>query len=88
MWLSGHGGEGGGDGLEVGFDVGGGGGADAVGVAGVGAGDAVAEVAFDPGEGGVAELVVDPGWVPTRMGGPGASDGLCLGTSCRSGWHE
>lgn len=46
--------EGGGDVVEGGFDVGGGGGADAVGVAGVGPGDAVAEVAFHPGRGGVA----------------------------------
>jgi hypothetical protein len=38
------------DGLEVGFDAGGG-------VAGVGAGDAGAEVSFDPGEGGVSEPV-------------------------------
>jgi hypothetical protein len=49
--------QGGGDGLEVGFDVGGGGGAGVVSVAGVGAGDAVAEVAFDPGQGGVPQPV-------------------------------
>jgi hypothetical protein len=54
VWLAGQGGEGGGDGGEVGFDVGGGGCVLVVGVAGVGAGDAVAKVAFDPGEGGVA----------------------------------
>jgi hypothetical protein len=27
----------------------------------------------------VVSNVVDPGWVPTRMGGPGASDDLSLG---------
>jgi NAD(P)-dependent dehydrogenase (short-subunit alcohol dehydrogenase family) len=27
----------------------------------------------------VRSNAVDPGWVPTRMGGPGASDDLCLG---------
>jgi hypothetical protein len=27
----------------------------------------------------VVSNVVDPGWVPTRMGGPGASDDLRLG---------
>jgi hypothetical protein len=52
--LSGHGGQRGGDFLEGGFDVGGGGGAGGVGVADVGAGDAIAEVAFDPGQRGVA----------------------------------
>jgi hypothetical protein len=57
VWLAGHGGEGGGDFLEVGFDVGGGCGSGGVGVAGVGAGDAVAEVPFDPGQCGVAEPV-------------------------------
>jgi hypothetical protein len=51
--LAGHGGEGGGDFLEAGFDVGGGGWSGVVGVAGVGAGDSVSEVAFDPGEGEV-----------------------------------
>ena len=55
--MAGHGYEGGGDFLDVGFDVSGGGGSGAVGVAGVGAGDAVGEVAFDPGEGCVAEPV-------------------------------
>ena len=54
MWLSGHGGEGGDDFLEAGFDVGGGGWAGGVGVSCVCAGDGVAVVAFDPGEGGVA----------------------------------
>jgi hypothetical protein len=54
MRLAGHGGEGGGDFLEVGFDVGGGGWSGGVGVAGVGVGVAVAEVSFDPGEGGVS----------------------------------
>jgi hypothetical protein len=52
--LSGHSGQSGGDFLEGGFDVGGGGGAGGLGVAGVGACDPVAEVAFHPGEGGVA----------------------------------
>jgi hypothetical protein len=55
--FSGHGGQGGGDFVEAGFDVGGGGGSGGVGVAGEGAGDAVAEVAFDPGEGGVPQPV-------------------------------
>jgi hypothetical protein len=55
--LAGHGGEGGGDFLESGFDVGGGGWSGVVGVSGVGAGDSVAEVAFDPGGGGVAQPV-------------------------------
>lgn len=47
-------------------------GAGGVGVAGVGAGDAVAEVPLDPGEGGVAEPVGgdapvgDPGEVVTK----------------------
>ena len=57
VWLAGHGGEGGGDFLEAGFDVGGGCWSGVVGVSGVGAGDPVAEVAFYPGEGGVAEPV-------------------------------
>jgi hypothetical protein len=66
MWLAGHCGQGGGDFLEVGFDDGGGW-AGAVGVAGIGAGYGVAVVAFDAGEGGVAEpvggdaLAGDPG---------------------------
>ena len=51
VWLSGHGRERGGDGLEVGFDVGGTGEFDAVAVAGVGAGDPVSVVAFDPCQG-------------------------------------
>jgi hypothetical protein len=55
--LAGHGCKGGGDVVEVGLDVGGGGGPGAVGVSGVGACDAVAVVAFDPGECGVAEPV-------------------------------
>lgn len=55
MWLAGHGGECGGHFLEIGFDVGGGGGSGVVGVAG--AGDAVAVVAFDPGQCGVSEPV-------------------------------
>ena len=42
--LAGHGGEGGGDFLEAGFDVGGGGWSGVVGVSCVGAGDAVAVV--------------------------------------------
>jgi hypothetical protein len=53
----GHGDEGGGDLLKTGFDVGGGGRSGGVGVSGVGAGDAVAVVAFYPGECGVAEPV-------------------------------
>jgi hypothetical protein len=69
VWLSGHGGEGGGDFLEVGFDVGGGGGSGGVGVAGVGAGDAVAEVALDPGEGvGGASGSKRTGWRPRGVG--------------------
>src|SRR6266511_2184339 len=57
VWLAGHGGQCGGDGLQVGLDVGGGGRSGGVGVAGVGASDAVAEVAFDPGQGGVPQPV-------------------------------
>lgn len=57
VWFVGHGDQGGGDVLEGGFDVGGGGWAGGVGVAGVGAGDAVAEVAFDPGQGRMAQPV-------------------------------
>lgn len=55
--LSGHGDEGGGDLLETGFDVGGGGWSGGVGMPGVGPCDSVAVVSFDPGEGGVAEPV-------------------------------
>lgn len=55
--MAGHRGQGGGDGLQVGFDVGGGGGSGGVGVAGVGAGDAVPEVAINPGQRGVAQPV-------------------------------
>jgi hypothetical protein len=50
-------GGGGGDFLEAGFDVGGRGGSGGVGVSGVVAGYAVGEVAFDPGQCGVAEPV-------------------------------
>ena len=72
MGFPGHRGQCGGDGLQVGFDVGGGGGARAVGVAGVGACDAVAVVAFDPGQCGVAQpvggdsLSGDPGELVTE----------------------
>ncbi|MBV8809410.1 MAG: hypothetical protein JO033_12120, partial [Acidobacteriaceae bacterium] len=56
--FAGEGRERGGDFGEVGADVGGGGArVGAVGVPGVGAGDGVAEVAFDPGECGVPEPV-------------------------------
>jgi hypothetical protein len=55
--LSSHRRQGGRHGLQVGFDVGGGGGAGAVGVSGVGAGNTVSVVAFDPGQGCVAEPV-------------------------------
>ena len=34
----------------------------------------------------VVSNAVDPGWVPTKMGGPGAPDDLRLGTAPRSGW--
>ena len=34
---------------------------------------------------GTSSNAVDPGWVPTRMGGPSASDDLTLGTSPRPG---
>jgi hypothetical protein len=57
MRLAGHDGQGGGHLLQTGLDVGSGGWPGVVGVSGVGAGDPVAEVAFDPGEGGVAEPV-------------------------------
>lgn len=46
--MAGHGGEGGGDFLEAGFDVGGGCWSGRVGVSGVGAGNAVAGVSFRP----------------------------------------
>lgn len=49
--------EGGRNCVEVGLDVGRGRRAGGVGVTGVGAGDAVAEVAFDPGERGVSQPV-------------------------------
>ena len=57
MGLAGHGGQGGGDGGQVGFDVGGGGWAGGVGVSGVRAGDAIAEMTLDPGQRGVAQPV-------------------------------
>ena len=57
MGLSSHDSQSGGDLLEAGLDVGGGGWSGVVGVSGVGAGDSVPEVPFDPGEGGVAEPV-------------------------------
>lgn len=57
--LAGHGRQGGGDGLEVGLDVGRCGRAGAVGVVGVGAGDALSVVAFDRGQGGMAEPWVE-----------------------------
>ncbi|GAA2701274.1 hypothetical protein Apa02nite_053980 [Actinoplanes palleronii] len=57
VWFAGERAQGGGDGVDVGLDVGRGGRAGVVGVAGVGAGDAVTEVAFYPGEGGVPEPV-------------------------------
>jgi hypothetical protein len=54
--FAGEGGECSGDFVEVGGDVGGGcSGVVFAGVAGVGAGDGVTKVAFDPGEGGVSE---------------------------------
>jgi hypothetical protein len=52
-----HGGQSGSDALEVSFDVRRGGGSDGVGVPGVGAGDPVPEMAFDPGQGRVPEPV-------------------------------
>jgi hypothetical protein len=55
--FTGEGGECSGDFVELGADVGGGGWSSGAGVAGVGAGYAVAVVAFDPGDGGVAEPV-------------------------------
>jgi NAD(P)-dependent dehydrogenase (short-subunit alcohol dehydrogenase family) len=33
----------------------------------------------------VLSNAVDPGWVPTKMGGPGATDDLTMGTSLRRG---
>jgi hypothetical protein len=63
--LAGHGREGGGDLVEGGLDVGGGGCSGGVGVAGVGAGDAVAEVTFDPGQGGVGAASA---WTRSRCG--------------------
>jgi hypothetical protein len=57
MRLAGEGGQGGGDGLQVGLDVCGGRRAGLVGVPGVGAGDPVAEVAFHPGQRGVPQPV-------------------------------
>jgi hypothetical protein len=55
VWFAGECGERAGDLVEAGADVGGGGAGlvPGVGVSGVGAGDGVAEVAFDPGQGGV-----------------------------------
>jgi hypothetical protein len=55
--FAGEGGEGGGDVVDVGVEVGGRGGVGFVVVAGVFVGDGVAVVAFDPGEGGVAQPV-------------------------------
>jgi len=73
--FAGDGGEGGGDFVEVCGDVGGGCACVVVaGVAGVGAGDGVAVVAFDPGQGGVAQPVGadvlggDPGQVGADAG--------------------
>ncbi len=72
MELAGHGRQCGGDGMKVGHYVGGRGGAGATGVAGVGAGDAVAVVAFHLGERGVAQpmggdvLRGDPGKSRTK----------------------
>ena len=57
VWLAGHGGQGGGDLLQAGLDVGGCSWAGVVGVSREGAGNPVPEVAFDPGEGGVSEPV-------------------------------
>jgi hypothetical protein len=59
MWFCGEGREGGGDLVDVGADVGGGGTGVAapVGVPGVGMGHGVAEVAFHPGQRGVAQPV-------------------------------
>lgn len=57
MWFAGHGGQSDGDVMQVRLNVGGGGGSAPVGVPGVGAGYSVPEVAFDPGESGVAQPV-------------------------------
>src|SRR6266496_2233435 len=65
----GHGGQGGGDVVDVGLDVGGGGVVGGVVVSGVGVGDGIAKIPFDPRQGGVAQpvcgdvLAVDPGQV-------------------------
>jgi hypothetical protein len=55
--LAGHDGQGGGDLLQTGFDVGRRGRPGVVSVSGVGAGHPIPEVSFDPGECGVAEPV-------------------------------
>jgi NAD(P)-dependent dehydrogenase (short-subunit alcohol dehydrogenase family) len=37
---------------------------------------------------GVMSNALEPGWVPTRMGGAGAPDDLDKGTGPRSGWQR